>query len=455
MFHNQTACIQALDAVHDNDFSDPFNRDLFLMIQALFVQGINPTTVEILKEGMKLGFFKTAADIERVRYIAAQDIDAENINYWAGKVKEAAKGRTMQQLLKRFSHELQKDSADIAHLIRDASGELFSLAMDIETEGFVTGKELGEFGQQLIEKRVERYRQAQQDAKNPGQLPLEGVPTGFPTLDELSLGFKPGDLILLGAQTGHGKTAFALNAANAICIQAEKPLLYLNTEMSQEQLATRWGSILSNQLAQQLRTGSLTNAQLEETKQAYQRLINSNFITCRLASPTAGRVDILTRKAKMQHGIEIMILDYVGRMQKLQKGLEEWQVLEQIVKSMKELAANQGIAVMVLAQLNENDSIQGAKRMRNECDMVLKLLPADEKAQKEIQARTQTQYEPFNYSIYVDKARDFEGGRYIPIAFDQSRQQIREAKATGKYAPPKPSRPMTGWEDVATERKGR
>ena len=447
MLHSETACIQALDALSDKDFSDPFHSDLFLLIQAIFTQGIKPTMVELLKEGMKLGFIKSVQEVEKIKQASEHYIDDENIGYWTGKVKEASKGRAMQTLLKKYAYELNKGSADIPDLIRNASGEIFSLAMDIENERFMTGKELGEYGQELIEKRVERYRQAQEDAKFPGELPLEGVPTGLPTLDKLSLGYKPGDLILLGAQTGHGKTAFALQTSKSVCIDGRKPLFYLNTEMSKDQIVTRWGAILSNQLAQQLRTGSLTNAQLTETKQAYKQLINSNFITHKLPSPTPARVDILTRKAKMQFNIEMMILDYVGRMQKLQKGMEEWQVLEQIVKSMKELAQNQEIAVMVLAQLNDDDSLQGAKRMRNECDMVLKLLSVeDDVAKKKVEAKIQKAHEDFNYVLFVDKARDFGTGRYIPLVFDKERQQIREAQEIGTYV----SRPTgkAGWGDA-------
>jgi replicative DNA helicase len=447
MLHSETACIQALDTVADNDFSDPFTRDLFLLIHALFTQGIKPTTTEIFKEGMKLGFIKGAEDVATVRHIAEQYIDEENIGYWAGKVKEASKGRAMQTLLKKYSHEINKETANIPEVIRNASGDIFSLAMDIETERFVTGKELGEYGQQLIDKRTERYRQMQDNAKFPGQLPLEGVPTGLPTLDKLSLGYKPGDLILLGAQTGHGKTAFALNTANAICVEERKPLFYLNTEMSKDQLATRWGAMLSKQLAQQIRSGSLTDKQADETKEAYKKLINSNYITYRLASPTASRADILTRKAKMQYGIQMMILDYVGRMQKMERGMEEWQVLEQIVKTMKELAANQEIAVMVLAQLNDDGSLQGAKRMRNECDLVMKLLPVGEGErikQTDIEAKAQIRYERFNYALYVDKARDFAGNIYIPLVFDMERQTIREAREVGRVV----TKTSTGWEDV-------
>jgi len=432
MLYSESACIYALDTISEKDFSNQFNRDLFLLIQAIFTQGIRPTPAELIKEGMKLGFVRGKTEVDKIRQAAEHFIDDENIGYWTSKVKEASKGRAMQELLKRYHRELSKPSVDISDLIRNASGEVFSLAMDIEQQRTLTGKDLAKEGRELIRKRVEAYRKARDDEKFPGEVPLEGVPTGFPTIDRLSLGYKPGDLILLAAQTGHGKTAFAINTARAICIEAQRRLYYLNTEMSRQQILYRWGAVLSGESMQRLRAGSLNDEQAEDVINSYDLLEQSDFYVDTVASPTPSRVDILTRKNKMQHGIEIMVLDYVGRMEKIERGKEEWQVLEQIVKSMKELAQNQDIAVMVLAQLNEDGSLQGAKRMRNECDMIFKLLPMPrEETRREIESKASQKYEEFNYALFVDKARDFEGGRYIPIIFNMEKQQIREAKAIG------------------------
>ena len=379
MLHSDsdTTRIQILDAVSDKDFAHPFTRDIFLLSQSLFIQGIRPTTVEIFKEGMKYGYIKSQKDREQIAHIAEHYIDDENISYWIGKVKDASKGRSLQRFLKVYANRLSNDQNDISELIRQASGELFSIAQNIENEKVLTGKDLAEYGEQRIKSRVEAYRKAQEDAKFPDEavIPLEGVPTGFATLDKMSLGYKAGDLIVLGAQTGHGKTAFAIATSKAVCVEAGESLYYLNTEMSKEQLVDRWAPIMAGEPMQQIRTGSLTNQQMERVLEGFRPLSEAKFYTDDkpLTRLTPQRTEIKIRKYQMQFGIKIAIIDYVGRMQKLQKGLEEWQVLEQIVKSMKELAQELGIAIMVLAQLNPDGSLQGAKRIKNECDMMFTL----------------------------------------------------------------------------------
>jgi len=458
MLHSETACIQALDRVEEDDFADPFSRNTFLLIKSLYQRSIRPTYVEIIKEGHHLGFLQNSADMEQLRYITEHYIDEENIHYWIGEVKNASKGKAMQKLLIKYSRELKSEQPDITSIIREASGELFSLVMDTEEMKTLSGKDLAEYGKKLIKERVDAYRKAKDDEKFPGKLPLEGVPTGLPTLDDLSLGYKPGDLIILAAQTGHGKTAFAINTSNAVCVVANKPLYYLNTEMSNKQLVYRWGSVLSGEITQMLRNGSLSNEQLNKVLASFDALAEAGFYTDAVSNLTPYKADIQIRKQRMQHQIEMVIIDYVGRMQKIQKGLDEWQVLEQIVKSMKELAQNQEIAIMILAQLNDDGTLQGAKRMKNECDMMFRLVPivdrekiSAEEQKNAIRKQNNKNYEDFNYRLYTDKARDFETGKSIPIIFDMERQQICEAKETGKPLVPKQE---DHWGDIGKYKKG-
>ncbi len=136
----------------------------------------------------------------------------------------------------------------------------------------------------------------------------------------------------------------------------------------------------------------------------------------------------------------MLIVDYVGRMDKYNDKMKEWQMLEQIVKTLKILAQNLDIACLLLVQLNEDGSLQGAKRMKNECDLMLKLVPVKPEDIEEIEQKNKRKYEPFNYRIYIDKARDSESGLTIPLVFLKDIQQIREAKII-----------KTGWEEHGKE----
>jgi len=432
MLHSDVACIDSIESLKESDFYEPFSQNIFTLISKLYRAGINPTYVEVMKEGHTLGVLTTPVDMEKLKYVAEHYIEDGNVKWWVNKVKEAAKGRAMQRLVKKYTHQLETEPHDVPNIIREASGEIFALAMDAESERIVTAKELAEYGEKRLLERIDKYRQMQEEQKLVGEVLLEGVPTGFPLLNKLTLGYKPGDLILLAAQTGHGKTAFAIQTACAVCVEAHKSLFYINTEMTKDQLVNRWGTILSGIPMQQIRDASLRNEQIPQALAAYKVLSESGFFTSHLPNLTPAKADILTRKAKMQYSIEIMILDYVGRMEKFDPRMQEWQVLEQIVKTQKQLAQNLEIACMILAQLNPDGTLQGAQRMKNECDLMLKLIPVpDQEAADKIQSKLGKAYEPFNYRIFVDKARDTQSGFSIPIVFDMERQQIREAQQIG------------------------
>jgi len=436
MLHSEIACVEGIDALEDTDFSDSFNRNLFVLITDLYIRNVKPTTVEIFREATKLGVLNGVKDVEKVKSIAESYIDDKNIRYWIDKVKQAKKARETQSLLTKYSAQMKDGDLDIDQFITEASSGFFNLAMYTGSEKIDSPQELADLGIKLVTERVEKYRKMQEDAKFFGQVPMEGVPFGIPTLDRMTLGMRPGDLIILGAQTGHGKTAFALNVAKATCIENQDNILYVNTEMSKEQIAYRWGAILSGIGLTRIRSGSLTNGERDCVIESYNRLRRSGFYPTSIPNLTPQKLDVLARKAKMQKSIKLLILDYVGRMEKILPDMKEWQVLEQILKSVKILAQNLEIACLVLVQLNPDGTLQGAKRMENECDLMLKLLPINSEGRERLEEKLKKNFEEFNYRIFIQKARDAESGISIPIVFDKPKQQTREAEEQ-----------KTGWEE--------
>ncbi|HBQ87542.1 MAG TPA: DNA helicase [Syntrophomonas sp.] len=451
LLHSEPACAEAFSGINEDEFADRTNRDVFLLAKSLYTRGVRPTLVEVFKEGHELGWITKPQDLEKIKRIAEQYIVDENIGYWLDRVRQAAKGRKAQELIRKYRHEIGQNNPDIPGLIQRAGADFMNLALDSDSEQIEAGAEVAAFGSELVAATVDKWRRMQEDARAMGETPLEGVPTGLHRLNALTLGYKPGDLILLGAQTGHGKTAFALNTANAVCVAAGQPALYVNTEMSRQQIAYRWGAILAGIPLQKIRTGSLTNEELSQVQAAFKRLADSGFYTSTIPNLTPDKLQILARKAKLQHDIQFLIVDYIGRMEKRDLKLQEWQVLEDIVRACKVMGQNLEIAVMVLVQLNSDGSLQGAKRMKNECDLMLQLLPLDvddgddvDKRRAEFQRKYKKTYEPgFNYYLRIDKSRDSESGVSIPLVFDKARQQIREAQEVPDH-----------WRDIAKPAEG-
>lgn len=427
MLHSEEACIEAYNALSVADFYSPMNAAIFELLSSLFEREIIPTYVELLKEAHSLGMLNNPRDIEEIKYIAEHYIDDENIKYWIKRVKDKAKIRKFIEFLHvNYQTIVEEKEQDVEQLLLMAEDYLTNLtALEVDDQ-IDTPEDIASLGYQEVERRFLRYREIQE--KHKGMIPLDGLPTGFPRLDRITLGYKPGDLIILGAQTGHGKTAFALHTARAIAVDYGKNLLYLNTEMSREQIALRWGSILSSVEHERIRMGDINQTELSLILNGYSRLRASGFYSYPCPNLTPEKTVSIARKFKAQKNIDMMIIDYIGRMEKYDPRQQEWQVLEQIIKTQKILAQNLKIAVMCLVQLNPDGSLQGAKRMKNECDLMLKLSPIPK---EELEEKPWNDYKNPNYYIRIEKNRDGQSSIISPIKFDLQRQTMQDAERIG------------------------
>ena len=426
MLHSEAACIEAYNGLSAADFFSPQHATIFELTTSLYEREIHPTFVELIKEGHSLGIFTSQRDIEDLSYISEHYIDDENIKYWLKRVKDKSRLRKFELFLRRNYQLLNGDSEqDVEHTLMLAEEELTNLtALEVD-DRVDSPAELAQLGYEEVERRFLRYKEIKEQHK--GVIPLDGLPTGFNNLNKVTLGYKPGDLIILGAQTGHGKTSFALHTAAAIAVKEKYNLLYLNTEMSREQIALRWGSILSGIEHERVRSGEINESELSRILNAYSRLGESGFYSYPCPNLTPEKTISIARKFKNQKNIDMMIIDYVGRMEKQDPKMQEWQILEQIVKTQKMLAQNLKMVVMCLVQLNPDGSLQGAKRMKNECDLMLKLSPISKEELEENEELKKYNMMP-NYAIYVDKNRDGQSGIRIPINFDLQRQTMMDVK---------------------------
>lgn len=413
MLESTEAIDEAQNQLKHSDFTETLHSKLFTTITELHSREIKPTFIEVLKE---LDLQKPQ-DVEQVKHIAEQFIDDGNILYWIGRVKEASKLRRIEDRCKRTLHQLQEPTVQAESLLSELEAGITDIALDIDSHKIYTAKDLADHALSIIGDKYVRFNAGEKKQ-------LDGLPTGFSVLDKETLGYKPGDLILVASPTGKGKTAFALNTCH---VGLEKGnILYVNTEMSKNQMAFRWGSILSDFTHERVKTGDLGVKDFEKIMRVFDDFSKRGLYLVDEPNLTPAKLRTYCRTAKLKYDVQVIIVDYVGRMDKTSTTMQEYQVLEQIVKEMKQIAQNLQVAMMGLVQLNDDGTLQGAKRMRNEADLFFKLLPI-EPGKFPPEWRTKRDYGLINYYIDIEKNRDGRSGISIPIKFDLARQQITEA----------------------------
>lgn len=404
MFESEDSLIECCAALEPEDFTDKRHIFLFDILSNLYRRAVRPTFLEIVKEG-KL----SKEDRDYLQQTLGYHVSSVNLPYWLDKVKDKSSRRKLRTALMKMAEDLKSSDIRTDDLINDAQKKIIEITVK-SAEKVDTGKDLADLARTIIKDKMERKGE------------LEGIATGITILDRLTSGFKPGDLILLTAESGYGKTAFAQNFILKGCFIREVPTLYINSEMSKKQIALRYSSMLSEVNADRIKYGEIEPHEFKNIDANLNILEYAPFYHFLSPDLSLNKVVRVIRKYFVQKGIKYVVLDYVGRMDKLDKDLKEWQVLENIVKTLKTLAQELQIAVVILAQLNDDQKLQAAKRMRNEADIMVKLFPMSEEDLKE--AKTKGYKKNPNYWIFLDKNRDGQSEVMIPVLFKKETLQV-------------------------------
>lgn len=263
----------------------------------------------------------------------------------------------------------------------------------------------------------------------------QGIRIKFlPELDKTFFGLKGGDLIMVCAESGKGKTALALNVAKDISIDQGHRLYYPNAEMQTEELTNRIVSNMTQVPATEIMSGQHDKVGdklmevIHAVSEAYDTIGKSNLCLSRIPTMTMKSIRRGYKKLKtLGRPPEIMIIDYIGRMEldEPAPGLNEWQILYKLAEASKTLAVELNIPVIVLAQLNEDGKIEGAKKMKNACDGVLFFEPVTED-DKQYMSNKQKLYA--NYKIVKYKVRRNDNSKPIYVHFNKSIQKIGEVQ---------------------------
>lgn len=311
------------------------------------------------------------------------------------KLKAAAALRAVRQICARAMKGLQNGAAkDPEKFVLEFSKAAARVSLPTAADDLV--KSPGEWLEGGF-KEIESRRQG-------------GKPRWFDLgLSDLSraLALEPGHLAILAAETGKGKTALALNIAARLGVDQGIPVLYVNTEMSWEELAFRLYAIMAGVNLFNLRAGQSSDLEMRRIERARRskQAGNALYITDALPWASAGDVSSLAREYAVTVGLKVLVVDYVQRLETTGED-EQWLALLTAAKEFKSLAQELGILVILVAQLNDRQQLAGSKGMLREADaaVLLEELEPQERVGKNITHR-----------LRVIKSRHTAGGVTIDV----------------------------------------
>ncbi len=188
------------------------------------------------------------------------------------------------------------------------------------------------------------------------------VPTGFYELDNMLGGFQKSDLIIIAARPSMGKTALALSIARNAAVEKNKPVAVFSLEMSTIQLVTRLISAESRINAHSIRTGKFRAEEGQKISKTVHKLQKAPIYIDDTPGQNVMAIRAKARRMKVEHGIEMIVIDYLQLMTSSSKMESREREISSISMSLKALAKELNIPVVALAQLNRSVEQRHDKR---------------------------------------------------------------------------------------------
>ena len=270
---------------------------------------------------------------------------------------------------------LVKDKALLRGLIHAANG-MISKALDQEDEAgeILDGAEADIFSlseariSQDLMKLSEIVRQSFPDGLDSlyeAGRRITGVETHYADLDEKTAGFQPSDLIIIAARPSMGKTAFAINIAENVAVVDQRPVAIFSLEMSKEALLRRMICSQSRVDSHKFRTGFLGKEDLAKIRTGIDALLQAPMYIDDTPGLSLTELRAKARRLKRQHGLDMIVVDYLQLMSATAPGGKRYenrtQEVSAISRGLKAIAKELRVPLVALSQLSRAPETRGTK----------------------------------------------------------------------------------------------
>lgn len=333
----------AMEALTEKSFYDPKLRLAFRAIAKLFNSrtAVDITTVaERLRED---GALEEVGGPARLAALTAGVASAANVEYYIKILQQ----KTIQRDLIKVGYGILKKAFDetyeVDKLITESQTAVYDAVQGNMRSAYV---ELGN----ALNRALDRIQRSQQSTG------MTGIPSGFPTLDAITMGWQEGNLIVIGARPGHGKTAIALNMARNAAIDNGIPTAFFTLEMTDVELADRLIGTETG-LGSNMRKGrvKMKDEDWAHLEAALVRAAKAPLYIDETPGLTISEFTSKIKRMKAERDIQIAFVDYLQLMHASGHDSQyRAQEIGEISRQLKETAKELRIPIIALAQLNRN-----------------------------------------------------------------------------------------------------
>lgn len=341
-----------VDILKPESFYVEANQKIFSAIQRLFHRSQPVDILTVTDELRKSGELEEVGGAFYVTDLTNRVASAANVEYHARIISQKHIQRELIRISSEIVRDAFEDTTDVFELLDFAEKGIYDITDQNLRRNYSPISS-------LVSKALNQL-QAIKDHKDT----VTGVPSGYVQLDRVTSGWQRSDLIVIAARPGMGKTAFVLSLARNAAVDFKKPVAFFSLEMSSIQLTNRLISAETEISAEKIRRASLESYEWEQLVRKVETLSEAPLFIDDTPAINIFELRAKARRLKMQHDIQMIIIDYLQLMSGTadsRQGNRE-QEISNISRALKSIAKELEIPVIALSQLNRSVETRGGDK---------------------------------------------------------------------------------------------
>jgi len=349
MLLDKDAVIAVAEFLTPEDFYDERLKEVYIACIDLYEERV-PIDVLTVSEKLKKRKSLNLGNISSFLADLANKVPtAAHVEHYGRIVKDTA---TKRALMSAAAHlmDFSMDEGLAANEVMDkAESEVFSLSQKSSSKSFTAVRD-------TLAESFDRLDELHKQGEG-----MRGVATGFSGLDDALAGMQRSNLIILAARPGVGKTALAMNIAQFVAVKNKKKVGYFSLEMSKEELVDRLLVAQADIDAWKLKTGKLSEDDFSKLSNAMGELAEAPLYIDDTPGLSTLEMRTKARRLQVENGLDFLVVDYLqlAHSRNLENRVQE---VSEISQSMKNLARELKIPVMVLSQLSRAVESRGGNK---------------------------------------------------------------------------------------------
>ncbi|MEY4348782.1 MAG: replicative helicase [Actinomycetota bacterium] len=350
MLLSQDAVAEVFAVVKSADFYAPKHELIYEAVYNLYGRGEPTDVITVTAELTRLGNLVKIGGADYLHTLTSIVPTAANASFYADIVQEKAVLRRLIEAGTRIAAAGYAAEGEVEDLVNQAQADIYAVGTQSQTDQYAPLS-------LSLEDAVTEMELAEQRGGE-----MTGVPTGIYDLDQMTHGLHGGQLVILAARPGVGKSTFALDIARNASIKHQQPSLFFSLEMGRAEIAMRLLSAESDIYLQSMRKGTVSRDDWKKLANVRGTISDAPLFIDDSPNLTLVEIRAKARRLTQSLGLKLIVIDYLQLLSSGKKVENRQQEVSEFSRSLKLLAKELDIPVIAIAQLNRGSEQKTDKK---------------------------------------------------------------------------------------------